>query len=91
VASVLKPVGWQVSDNLSPVPNAAGKPNRPMADGRCPFSAKDLAAARFETLLGDGVEDKAARALGAGLDPAARQQRAASSFQVREENRRDDP
>ena len=39
----------------------------PMADGRCTFSAKDLAAAHFETLLGDGVEDKAARALGAGL------------------------
>ncbi len=67
VASVLKPGGWQVSDNLSPAPNAAGKPHRPMADGRCPFSAKDLAAAGFETLLGDGVEDKAARALGAGL------------------------
>ncbi len=53
--------------NLSPAPNAAGKPYRPMADGRCPFSAEDLAAAGFETLLGDGVDDKAARALGAAL------------------------
>ena len=56
-----------MSYNLSPAPNAAGKPHRPMADGRCTFSARDLAAARFETLRGDGVEDKAARALEAGL------------------------
>ncbi len=86
VALVLKPGGWQVSYNRRPVPNAAGKPYRPIKDGRCPYSAEDLAAC-FETLLGDGVEDKAARAIGAGLGQDARQQRAASSFQVREENR----
>jgi hypothetical protein len=34
---------------------------------RCPFSAEDLAAAGFETLVRDGVDDKAARALGAAL------------------------
>jgi len=61
VASVLKPGGWLVIYNLSPAPNAAGKPYRPMADGRCPFSAEDLAAAGFETLVRDGVDDKAAR------------------------------
>src|SRR5215831_19080837 len=67
VASVLKPGGWLVIYNLSPAPNTAGKPYRPMADGRCPFSAEDLAAAGFETLVRDGVDDEAARALGAAL------------------------
>ncbi len=67
VAKALKPGGWLVIYNLSPAPNAAGKPYRPMADGRCPFSAGDLAAAGFETLARDGVDDKAARALGAAL------------------------
>jgi SAM-dependent methyltransferase len=67
VARALKPGGWLVIYNLSPAPNVAGKPYRPMADGRCPFSADDLAAAGFETLVRDGVDDKAARALGAAL------------------------
>jgi SAM-dependent methyltransferase len=67
VAKALKPGGWLVIYNLSPAPNAAGKPYRPMADGRCPFSAEDLAAAGFETLVRDGVDDEAARALGAAL------------------------
>jgi hypothetical protein len=67
VASVLKPGGWLVIYNLSPVPNGPGKPYRPMADGRCPFSAADLVAAGFETLVRDSVDDKAARALGAAL------------------------
>jgi hypothetical protein len=67
VARALNPGGSQVTYNLSPAPNAAGKPYRTMADGRCAFSARDLAAADFETLLGDGVEDKAGRALGAAL------------------------
>jgi SAM-dependent methyltransferase len=67
VAKALKPGGWLVIYNLSPAPNAEGKPYRPWADGRCPFSDKDLAAAGFEVLLRDGVDDKAARALGAAL------------------------
>jgi len=67
VASALKPGGWFVIYNLSPAPNAAGKPYIPWADGRCPFSAEDLAAAGFETLVRDAVDDKAARALGAAL------------------------
>ena len=67
VAKALKPGGWLVIYNLSPAPNAAGKPYRPHADGRCPFSAEDLAAAGFETLVRDVVDDKAARALGATL------------------------
>jgi hypothetical protein len=67
VASALKPGGWLVIYNLSPAPNASGKPYRPMADGRCPLSAADLAAAGFETLVRDGEDDKAARALGAAL------------------------
>jgi hypothetical protein len=67
VASALKPGGWLVIYNLSPAPNAAGKTYRPMADGRCPFSAEDLVAAGFETLVRDGVDDTAARALGAAL------------------------
>jgi len=67
VASVLRPGGWLVIYNLSPAPNGPGKPYRPMADGRCPFSAADLVAAGFETLVRDGVDDKAARAFGAAL------------------------
>lgn len=67
VAKALKPGGWLVIYNLCPAPNAAGKPYRPMADGRCPFSAEDLAAAGFEELVRDGVDDQAARALGAAL------------------------
>jgi hypothetical protein len=67
VASAVKPGGWFVIYNLSPAPNAAGKPYIPWADGRCPFSAEDLAAAGFETLIRDAVDDKAARALGAAL------------------------
>jgi SAM-dependent methyltransferase len=67
VARALKPGGWLVIYNLTPAPNAPGKPYRPMADGRCPFSAEDLAAAGFEMLVRDCVDDKAARALGAAL------------------------
>jgi SAM-dependent methyltransferase len=67
VASSLKPGGWFVIYNLSPAPNAAGKPYRPWADGRCPFSAEDLSAAGFETLVRDEVDDKAARALASAL------------------------
>jgi SAM-dependent methyltransferase len=67
VASTLKPGGWFVIYNLSPAPSAAGKPYLPWSDGRCPFSAEDLAAAGFETLVRDSVDDKAARALGAAL------------------------
>jgi|HubBroStandDraft_6_1064221.scaffolds.fasta_scaffold19338_4 SAM-dependent methyltransferase len=67
VASALKPGGWFVIYNLCPAPNAAGKPYLPWADGRCPFSADDLAAAGFETLVRDSVDDQAARALGAAL------------------------
>jgi SAM-dependent methyltransferase len=67
VASTLRPGGWFVIYNLSPAPNPAGKPYIPWADGRCPFSAEDLAAAGFETLIRDDVDDKAARALGAAL------------------------
>jgi SAM-dependent methyltransferase len=67
VAATLKPGGWFVIYNLSPAPNPAGKPYIPWADGRCPFSTEDLAAAGFETLVRDSVDDKAARALGAAL------------------------
>jgi SAM-dependent methyltransferase len=67
VAATLKPGGWFVIYNLCPAPNAAGKPYIPWADGRCPFSAENLAAAGFETLVRDSVDDKAARALGAAL------------------------
>jgi hypothetical protein len=67
VAATLKPGGWFVIYNLCPAPNAAGKPYIPWADGRCPFLAEDLAAAGFETLVRDSVDDKAARALGAAL------------------------
>jgi SAM-dependent methyltransferase len=67
VASALKPGGWLVIYNLSPAPNAAGKPYRSWADGRCPFSAEDFAAAGFETIVRDGVDDQAARALAAAL------------------------
>jgi SAM-dependent methyltransferase len=67
VASALKPGGWFVIYNLSPAPSAAGKPYIPWADGRCPFSADDLAVAGFETLVRDNVDDQAARALAAAL------------------------
>jgi hypothetical protein len=67
VASTLKPGGWLVIYNLTPAANVPGKPYRPMADGRCPFSAEELAAAHFETLVRDDVDDRAARALGAAL------------------------
>lgn len=67
VAAALKPGGWLVIYNLSPAPNVAGKPYRPMADGRCPFSVEDMAAAGFETLARDAADDAAARAVGAAL------------------------
>ena len=67
VASALKPGGWFVIYNICPAPNTVGKPYVPWADGRCPFSAADLAAAGFETLVRDAVEDQTARALGAAL------------------------
>ena len=67
VASALKPGGWFVIYNICPAPNPAGKPYIPWADGRCPFSAEDLVAAGFETLVRDSVDDRAARALGAAL------------------------
>jgi SAM-dependent methyltransferase len=67
VAAALKPGGWLVIYNLSPAPNATGQPYRPMADGRCPFAAADLAAAGFETLARDDGDDAAARAVGAAL------------------------
>lgn len=67
VANALKPGGWLVIYNLSPAPNVPGKPYRPMADGRCPFSVEDLTVAGFETLVRDDVDDKAARAVGTAL------------------------
>jgi hypothetical protein len=67
VAAALKPGGWLVIYNLSPAPNAPGKPYRPMADGRCPFAAADLTAAGFETVLRDDPDDAAARAVAAAL------------------------
>ena len=67
VAAALKPGGWFVIYNLSPAPNPTGKRYIPWADGRCPFSAEDLAAAGFETLVRDAVEEQAARAVGAAL------------------------
>lgn len=63
----LKPGGWVVIYNLSPAPAAKGQPYRPMADGRCPFSEKDVAAAGFETVVRDEVDDERARKLGAAL------------------------
>jgi hypothetical protein len=60
----LKPGGWLVIDNLNPAPDAEGKPNRPMADGRCPFSARELAAAGVETLEREGVDSEPTQALG---------------------------
>jgi SAM-dependent methyltransferase len=53
VAGALKPGGWLVIYNLSPAPAGAGQPYKPMADGRCPFAAADLAAAGFEVLARD--------------------------------------
>ncbi len=53
--------------NICPAPNPAGKPYIPWADGRCPFSAEDLAAAGFETMVRDAVDDQPARALAAAL------------------------
>jgi hypothetical protein len=67
VAAAMKPGGWFVIYNLSPAPNAPGKPYRPMADGRCPFAAADLAAAGFETVLRDDPADAAARAVASAL------------------------
>jgi hypothetical protein len=67
VAAALKPGGWLVIYNLSPAPNVPGKPYRPMADGRCPFAAADLAAAGYETLARDDPDDGAARAVGSAL------------------------
>jgi hypothetical protein len=67
VSAALKPGGWLVIYNLSPAPNEPGKPYRPMADGRCPFSPADLTAAGFEVPTRDDPDDKAARALGTAL------------------------
>ena len=68
MAKAPKPGGWLVIYKLhQAAANAAGKPYRPMADGCCPFSTRDLAAAGFETLVRDGVDDRTAHAHGAAL------------------------
>jgi SAM-dependent methyltransferase len=64
--AALKPGGFLVIYNLSPAPAPPGKPYRPMADGRCPFAAADLAAG-FETLARDENQDARARKLGVAL------------------------
>lgn len=60
----LKPGGFLAIYNLSP---GQGKPYKPMADGRCPFSDADVTAAGFETPTRDEADDDRARKLGALL------------------------
>jgi len=64
VANMLKPGGLFVIYNFCPARAPEDKPYIPWADGECPFSKEQLAAASFEVLEYDVVDDKPARELG---------------------------
>lgn len=64
VAKMLKPGGFFVMYNLCPPKAPADKPYIPWADGECPFTKEQLAAAGFEVLAYDVVDDAPARELG---------------------------
>lgn len=68
VAGMLKPGGLFVIYNFCPPRAPQDKPYIPWADGECPFSQEQLAAAGFEVLEYDVVDDKPARELGHLLD-----------------------
>ena len=63
----LAPGGLFLVYNLTPAPNAPGKPYRPMADGRSPFARGALERAGFEVVSLDVDDSAAARAVGHAL------------------------
>jgi hypothetical protein len=67
VAGILKPGGWLLVYNLSPAPNAPGRPYRPWADGRCPFDRALLEAEGFEVLAYDEDDTSEARSMAHAL------------------------
>lgn len=67
VNRLLKPGGLVVLYNLSPAPNAPGKPYLPWADGRCPFPPSLWEALGFQVLVYDREDHAAARRLGHAL------------------------
>lgn len=64
---LLEPGGSFMIYNLTPAPNGPGKPYRPMADGRSPFSRALLESAGFRVLAPDRDDGEAARAMGHAL------------------------
>ena len=65
--AALKPGGLVVIYNLTGKPTPPGPAYSPQTDGRCPFSAADLTAAGFTTLVRDRDAGPAARAVGHAL------------------------
>ncbi len=65
--ATLKPGGHAVIFNLTTALTPPGPKYSPQTDGRCPFSAADLRAAEFETILRDDNQDAPVRALGKAL------------------------
>lgn len=65
--AALEPGGLFVIYNLSPKPSPPGKPYKPWADGRSPFTKTEFEAAGFEVLALDETDDDRARAMGQAL------------------------
>lgn len=67
IFSMLKPGGKFFIYNLTPAPNAPGKPYRTWADGRSPFAKNILEAAGFRVLSFEQDDTEKARAMAKAL------------------------
>jgi hypothetical protein len=63
----LKPGGYVLIYNLGPAPSPRGRPYKPMADIRTPFSRADWEAAGFRVETFDRDDTAAGRAMAAVL------------------------
>jgi len=64
---ILRPGGRAMIYNISPAPNAPGKPYRPWADGRCPFPAALWKLAGFRIVELDRDDSAAVRRMARAL------------------------
>ncbi len=67
IAKLLKPQGLFVISNFCPAKAAEDKPYIPWAEGESPFTREQFAAAGFEVLEFDQVDDQVARELAKAL------------------------
>ncbi len=67
IYDMLNPGGRALIYNITPAPNAPGKPYIPWADGRCPFARELIERVGFRVLAFDENDTEAVRAMGRTL------------------------